>query len=156
CGHDSIRLWETNAFRKIAELRGHTAKINSVQFSPDTSVLASGSDDRTIAIWQSSRARQVRLLRGHTDSVTCIAFSPSQGLLASGSAGHDGTVRLWDWQKGVQLRAFQTRDRVNAIAFSPDGRLVAAGNRFLTVWDVLSGEPILDRATHWIRSLSFR
>jgi WD40 repeat protein len=41
--------------------------VNSVAFSPDGSMIASGSDDNTIKLWRVSDGALLRTLEGHTD-----------------------------------------------------------------------------------------
>ncbi|MGB3640107.1 MAG: WD40 repeat domain-containing protein, partial [Rivularia sp. (in: cyanobacteria)] len=38
--------------QEICTLSGHSAKVNSLVFSPDGKTLFSGSDDKSIKIWQ--------------------------------------------------------------------------------------------------------
>ena len=78
-------------------LSGHTSDINSVSFSPDGKLLASGSDDETIRLWDVSTGQTLHTLDEHESYVNSVSFSPDGKLLASGS--EDGTVLLWDWEK---------------------------------------------------------
>ncbi|HEY9794625.1 MAG TPA: hypothetical protein V6D30_03210 [Leptolyngbyaceae cyanobacterium] len=41
-----------NTGREICSLSGHSDWVNSVAFSPDSKIFASGSADNTIKIWQ--------------------------------------------------------------------------------------------------------
>jgi WD40 repeat protein len=59
--------------------------VNSVAFSPDGRLLASGSNDKTVKVWEVASGRAVRTLTGHTWPVLSVAFSPDGRLLASGS-----------------------------------------------------------------------
>jgi WD40 repeat protein len=99
-------------------------------------------------------------LRGHEqDGIWSLALSPNGQQLAS--AAGDGTVRLWDWQAGTELKVLRpTGSRWNfAVAFSPDGRhLAAAGAKGIVwIWDAITGEEIrtLRGQQDWIRSVAF-
>ena len=59
----------------------HTDRVWSVAFSPDGSMLASGSDDDTIRLWDVATGTHLRTLRGHTleeytRDVNSVVFSP--------------------------------------------------------------------------------
>jgi len=72
------------------------------------------------------------VMRGHTDAITAVAYSPDGGSLVS--AGRDGSLRFWSLADGKEHGSIAAqRSQVNALAFSPDGTLVAAGNVELQV-----------------------
>src|SRR5262249_9523 len=69
-------------------------------------------------------------LQAHETRVSCVAFSPDGKLLASGSGDGrptDKSLRVWDVRTGKELLRHEFRGEVNAVAFSHDGRVVAAG-----------------------------
>src|ERR1051325_1847142 len=64
---------------------GHAGQVNSVVFSPDGKLLASGSWDKTIKLWEVASGTLLRSFEGHSDRVAAVAFSPNGTMLASRS-----------------------------------------------------------------------
>jgi WD40 repeat protein len=157
-GADSqtIHLWEVATGKDLRPQHGHRGDVQAVAYSPDGRLLASGGGDRqdgdtAVRLWDARTGRELRLLEGHAGRVHCLAFSPDGRTLASGGERED-FVRLWGLAGGGARRLGRTPPqdpaddtgsdrRVSALAFSPDGRLLAAGldEGLLVIWDVATG-----------------
>lgn len=92
-GTDFIRLIDAHNVYPITDLEGHMFRVNSLDFSPDGDLLASGSNDQRIGLWDVENGEPMRLIHEHTDSVLAVQFSPDGSFLASTSK--DGQVILW-------------------------------------------------------------
>lgn len=142
-----INVWDMAAGQSLASLKGHINAIRSLAFSPDSQVLASGSNDKTIILWDVETWQPLsQPLLGHTDQVISLAFSPDSHLLASGS--EDGQILLWDVSSLFEADGVSPRplgrplvngDRVRRVAFSPDGQVLASAGRndgTIMLWQV--------------------
>ena len=86
-------------------LRKHSREINSVAFSPDDKLIASGSWDDTIKIWNTATTALQLILEGHSHGVSSVNFSFNGELLASGS--YDKIIKLWDTMTGDLLQTLE-------------------------------------------------
>jgi hypothetical protein len=137
-----VRLWDPVARRQIARLEGHQGSVESVAFSPDGGLLASGGNDAAVRLWDPAARREIARLEGHEGVVWSVAFSSDGSLLASGGA--DGTVCLWEPSERREIACIQGRQGlIRSVAFSPDGGLLASGGTEGTVrlWQIPDGSP---------------
>jgi hypothetical protein len=90
----NIIIIESAAGKRIAQVKGHTARIQDIAYSPDNSQLATSSYDGTIRIWNASRlSENPVVITEHESWALAIAFSPDGRTLVSSS--EKGVVFYW-------------------------------------------------------------
>jgi hypothetical protein len=105
------------------------AWVNSVAFSPDGAVLASGHRHQAVKLWDLATGKNTATL-AHQGAVYSVAFSPDGKLLAAGGGGERaGELKLWRVARRTPVADFKgLRRAIRWVAFSPDGKLLAASN----------------------------
>jgi WD40 repeat protein len=142
---------------------GPIAPLSALAFSPDGKTLAVGAYQEVL-LWDLANAKLAKRIGvGQIgDFVRSVAFRNNGQWLAvaEGTPYGPGAVKLLDVNSGQPVLAFQEpKDAVFSVAFSPDGKLLAAGgaDNVARVWNVdekkLVGE--LKSHTSWVLSTSF-
>ena len=98
--YSGITLCNTGQGEEMRVLKGHSAWLMSLAFSPISPLLASASSD-TVTLWDTEKGERLCTLIAHSHRVTRVAFSPNGELVATASS--HGEVGLWNvsrWKNG--------------------------------------------------------
>lgn len=133
-----VRLWDVKSGRNVATLKGHDGGVTSVAFTRDGKILVS-SGGSSIIVWDVATRRKARSIDvGALQGVRSLAVHSDGVTLATSGDG----VRLWDLKTGKSIAALNVPangpgGHVESVAFSPDGKFLAAGtfNSKVFVWD---------------------
>jgi len=119
-----------NVLFKIKEnnrLSGHKGSVDAVAISPQGSIIATASQDKTVKLWKPD-GTLLKTLIGHDAQVYAVAFSADSQIIASG--GEDKTIKLWK-QDGTLLKTLEGHSNaVKGVTISPNGEMIASGG-----WD---------------------
>jgi len=133
-----VKIWDAKTGKLVVTLKGHTASVWCLAWTPDGKTLISGSVDHSIRTWNTTTWKQIAVLKGHTNTVYRIAISPNGRILAS--ASWDKTARLlWNLDNSQPINSsHQHPSFVNCVSFSADGKLLATGcdDHNAYIWDV--------------------
>lgn len=154
--NNSVIIWilETSHL----QVDGHSDNVKSIAFSPDGSILASGSEDCTIKLWTTDTMENILTLSAHDDdAVMSLAFTPNGRYLTSGSG--DTTIKVWDLNDGQLILTMRNTDTTKAFAFNPVNGMLASGSNdgIIRLWDLESRTLVRELTGHkgWIYSLAF-
>ena len=129
----------------LCSLKGHTAAVEALAFSPDRRLLASGGRDGTGHLWDvasSSKPGAFAVFRKSGEGFRSLAFSPSGRLVAAGFTTNLISLYDVDNKAAQQIRLLRGgAGSTDALKFSPDSKMLAGGgeDKTLRVWEPSSG-----------------
>lgn len=123
-----------NAANQLVDTITHDDYVRCVAISPDNSLIATAASDGSAAyidLWSVATGTLVRRMTtvagtSPYSGAPAMKFSPDGSKLALGL--NDDTVRVWEVSSGNILHSFNHTREVRAVAFSPNGTQLLAGD----------------------------
>lgn len=151
-GDGTIRLWDVGTMKNTFTLpqSGTGEPVYGLAFAPDGKTLAATSGDGSVGIWRPASGKNVVLLRSsiageYALTNGSVAFDPAGRYLAT---SYDAsTAQLRDAATGNVITTVDSQGAwINALAFSPNGQLLATGSAAsptesgsVKLWNIPSG-----------------
>jgi dipeptidyl aminopeptidase/acylaminoacyl peptidase len=144
----AIHLWDVASGKQLGQLDGHRGWVY-LSISPDGRLLASAGQDGTLRLWDLAARREIRRIPGPHGELHDVVFSPDGKTLGAASGdlqgrGKNSAACLYEVAGGRLIRRWEGPQQwlVQTLAFSPDGRFLAAGGFKgpIVIWDVVTGQ----------------
>lgn len=178
--HHVVQLWTVSivfGLQPLQRLPVGSRPVTGLAFSPDGRVLAAGTQENTVKLWFITDPRDPLVtpitelgVLPLSDWAVDVDFSPDGRWLAAGTAERQGdrfepVVHLWRVQDLLKAGSRQANiyatlaarsGPLRQVAFSPDGRLLAAAGSGLTLWGLEEEQTDVNQTgeegspIHWI------
>ncbi len=144
-----VQLWNLKTNEKVRDFQGHNSIINQLTFSPDNKTFVTASGDGTIRLWNVETGEIKKIQKAFRSLSWSVVFSPDGKSFATASSGYDdmskvgignvataNSVQLWNVETGKEIENFGGEFKLNSnkivgfksVAYSPDGKYIAAGS----------------------------
>ena len=129
----------------------HNDEINSIKFSPNGKMFASGAYDKTIKLFEitNNNFNLIHTLSGHKKGITDISFSPYAKILAS--CGTDKVIKMWNLVDYTCLNTYEGHiSSVLKIDWIYRGTHLISGGAdgLIKLWNIKTSENILTLDAH--------
>ncbi len=136
---NNTKLWDARTGPLVRMLNGKNNNANVIRFSPDGQYLATGTggggSNLSLNLWRvSDGLRLVGRIAAFTNGAISLSFS-SDGQLLAAAGFHATSYKIYHVPDMALVAEVGNYDpdlgsnvRTNAVAFSPDGQLIALGD----------------------------
>ena len=154
-GH--VKLWDLSTEREVVALTELSDPVAQLAFSADGTRLIAATWGGTAQAWDVADGHPVEMVPSDVGGLMALAISADDARVALG--GWNDSVVIWDIA-ACRLAASLSDRGVGALAFSPDGSLLATGDRGngnIRLWEARTGRHLdqLRGHTGAVNSLTF-
>ena len=126
---DFIRVWDVSSGESVACLRGHTADVYALSFSPCGALLASGDASGTLREWEIATGKAVRVCSEYAEKYQVIPSYTASGALRAAGV-YPSYITVWDVDCHEKLETFEHRAAIAAMCFENGSHLAVASRDF--------------------------
>jgi WD40 repeat protein len=133
-GEDNkVRLWQAASHTPTQFGHNPLQVVYGVAFAPNGRQVVACGGDGSVRLWEAERPQDVQLIQKPDDQAVqrAVAFCPDgRRIVSVGDLRRNGgsTIYLWDLESGKRRDFPRGSSRYTAMALSPDGAQLLAGN----------------------------
>ncbi|MDJ0658543.1 MAG: AAA-like domain-containing protein [Crocosphaera sp.] len=118
----TVKLWYKNG--QLSQTFKHDSAVNAIAFSPHSNYLATVGADNQVKLLNINTKKLISFF--HKENVITLDFHPIKPYLITGSL--DKTAKVWDFEKGINIKTLNHKQGVNKVIFSHNGQFIATGS----------------------------
>ncbi len=127
-----LKLWDAQTFEKIADLGNHEDQITDMAFSPDGSLLATSSWDRTVKIWNVENKELEQIINIPQDFLGFygVNFSNDNKYLLITGASYEFSIKIFDIYNKNYSNQYYFPGDILSIEISSDDKYILCNDAY--------------------------
>jgi WD40 repeat protein len=134
---NAVHVWDMGTYEPLHVFDDAEAEVRCLAFDAGGMRLAAGGADRSLHLWDPRRGQRLGGQAGTPGTATSISVSTDGKRLA---CVHGPLLRIWDARSGAIVHECRDDAELRAVAYCPDGRLLAIGGDRVELRDAATGQ----------------